>query len=63
MWVIVSILGDPLLQSVTTTKSKNNDFLTRCSLLLFVKNKYFVIPRLKFFHKELSKNGEGGKEK
>jgi hypothetical protein len=30
---ITHILGDPLLQSVTTTKSKNNDFLTRCSLL------------------------------
>ncbi len=32
------ILGDTLLQSVATTKSKNNDFLTRCSLLLFVKH-------------------------
>jgi hypothetical protein len=30
-------MGDPLLQSVKTTKSKNNDFLTRGSLLLFVK--------------------------
>jgi hypothetical protein len=27
------------------------------------KNKYFVIPRLKFFHKELSENGEAGKER
>ncbi len=36
---ITHILGDLLLQSVTTTESKNNDFLTRCSLLLFVKIK------------------------
>jgi hypothetical protein len=59
MWVIVSILGDPLLQSVTTTKSKNNDFLTRCSLLLFVKNKYFVIPRLKFFSQRAQRERRG----
>jgi hypothetical protein len=49
---ITHILGDPLLQSVTTAKSKNNDFLTHCSLLLFVKN-----------HKDLSAIGEGGKER